>query len=392
MSGYLRPAIAMGQWAPKNGGYSGPHGYARYRNQEFFAGSRTPWARFWVSWSRLQPFGPGDPATTIAPYPDWPGVTPQMYVAALDDVVVRARQDGRRVILTLRDCPNWANPQTRAMGNPDPARRFDPWAPPDNVGHDSDWAILVYWLAVRYNVNNGVANRWADVLEVCNEPNLEWWPQSAGLHVRAAQMMETARYITRVATGDWPLIAGPALSDVTDTDSLSTSYGTFLGRMFTSMRNLNFFGDSQVIWTHHSYGDSTHALKGNQNRAADVRRRLRDELGWRGWPSGSTTDVQLFLTEGGANLNHSKVRTTSKQDTLVSNHWRLIQNDANPEAAGIAMITNYLTWSERGFDTGLCNVLLEDEDPATPYPAVPSTGGQRPVYFSWPWLPTTYPR
>jgi hypothetical protein len=416
MAQFLRPCVAMGQWSPSNMGYSGAQSYVAHRNQEFARTSRTPYIRVWASWPLLQPSPGVDPAVTNSPYPDnfWPGMNPQLYIWMLDETIRRIRTDGRRVILTLRDCPEWANPTNRRRGvveYPDtrPFGDRDVWSvPPDNVENGGPWSIMVWWLCNRYNIFNAAArgdDYWIDFFEVCNEPNFEWKPQTdkdgtRQLYRWAAKMIKTAREVTRDATRNYPPIMGPALSDTeVRTSPNQTHWKDFMTAVLNRLDQLGFQEDGYVAWTHHNYTDVEADLSGalhsppqsGDNRAAQVRELLR-QRGWVGWGQGASQPPYVLITEGGCKLSAPEIQAYPEHQRLdaqrarVDRAWRRMQGGPGTIGAGIGMFTNYLFWSDPNDtgNSGLCNPWFGSD--------YPTPAAERPVFHTWKNLPTTMGR
>ena len=399
MTSYLRPMVALPAWSKTNHGYYGMPSLVRWRNRELFTASRTPYYRLWVAWPYLQPKNGSDPAANNVdrvPFQDawnpnapidpanydrhdlygttyyWPNMTPQLYLRQLDDTIIQARRAGLKVVLTLFLTPHWANGSRRSGFN------SNPWyCPPDSAAPGSPWANIASYLATRYcSLTNdprfGGYNgrwRWIDFLEVCNEPNGQWWPQDDAsndarnvprLPELAAQMMKTARGITGAAGS--PIILGPATSDGDN----GTSYGTFTTRMLNWIRGANgFTEDGAIGWSHHNYKD----IETPRTHTNSSTHQIRDQLagrGWRGWgyDGSSNTVGQILLTEGGArrwvvNPTGDESQQNTSQSNALSAAWdRLMDGAADREGQNVASICNYLFWStpagRPNFDTGLC--------------------------------------
>ena len=213
-------------------------------NRALLADSGTGWVRLWADWPSLMPA---------------PGAFDPDRVAALDDQLAVARADGLRTILTLYRTPAWVGSGVAA-------------APP--------WERFVAWAITRYGAR-------LDVLELCNEPNLEGTAPET-----VAAMFVTAQ---RIATdlGSPVVLAGPATSDV-------RGYDRFTDRLLDALDARGFVAGARFAWTHHNYADVAYAT----SRTADVRRRLVGR--WAGWPAGDAGNPQLLLTEGGVTLAHHR--------------------------------------------------------------------------------------
>jgi len=398
---YLRPCIALQTMDWSSGGYAGAGSYQAIGNPRFVNESRTPYVRLWVQWRHLQPHGPRTnfvTDTSTNPYwPTNPPVSPAQYTQWLDWGIQAARRDGKKIILTIHATPDWANYHTRMSGD-NPANRPNYNAPPDNVqpthpdGTSTGWGFLVWALATRYNpispTNPGVS---IDFLEVCNEPNLEWWPQvrrsdgSERMHIYAAEMIKTARKVTR-HTGNQPIIMGPAISD---TDRYEVDRGLVDGERFTRrvlsrMRMSDGWReDGYVAWTMHNYGDIRDERYGSASGARKIRLALND-YGWNGWGNNASQPPYVLITEGGSLLDEVGFDQT-RQAQKVANGWEHAYDDTeHVEARGVGMFSQYRTWSGGDFDSGLCDWYRNEYDPY-PWP-------RRPVFFRWRNLPTNAPR
>jgi hypothetical protein len=149
-------------------------------NRTLLAQSGTRWVRLWADWPTLMP-APG----TLAPD----------RVAALDDQIAHARADGLRTILTLYRFPAWVNGVVQAPS----------FMPPADLSTGGAWGQFVAWTIARY----GGA---VDVLELCNEPNLQWSARRVAPETVAA-MFATAQRIAD-DLGSRVVLAGPGISDV----------------------------------------------------------------------------------------------------------------------------------------------------------------------------------
>jgi len=255
---------------------------------------------------------------------------------------------------------------------------------------------MVYYLAAKYNINNSAANNaWVDFLEVMNEPNFRWWPQTTSdgrklLHLWAAQMLDSARNDTRYL-GNQPIILGPTLSDTVGSPS-TRGYDEFMTATLDRLRELDFpalstAGDDYVAWSHHNYGDLEYPnspLLGSSSRSYKVREKLK-QYGWRGWPYHDATNPYVLITEGGARID--QVGGELNQSNRISAVW----NDLYGRD-GMGMITNYEMWSAGTFDSGLCDIPAFDPNAGYPYGEPGQCNPERVVFNTWPDLPTTTPR
>jgi hypothetical protein len=347
-------------------------------------------------------------------------------IGSLDEQIALARRDGLRIVLTLYRFATWAN-GTDAMTPAQldatlPDRRSSPAATsakalnmhyPDDVSVTSAWGDFVTRIAGRYSRGNPARpslDATIDVLEIANEPNLQWWPQQgpsadpANPYARGpvviddvvTRMFATAKTITARWDGE-PMLGGPGLADSTAaTDSrLRTGYDTTSDRLLPGLRASGFTAGARFAWTHHNYTDVTFdqgagttapdaATTGRTtNFAADMRRRLIAN-GWAGWPAGDPTDPWMMLTEGGVTIQSIRSATRwnisdpaaqrAKQAELIQRAWDRMASAG--EGAGIAIKSNYLWYTDPNFDSGLADALADG-------------GARRPSYATWGGLPSS---
>jgi hypothetical protein len=178
MAANLRRMVVLGPIGTISPGSS--HDYRQAGNRRFFAETGTRWVRMWADWSTLMP--------------DASGFAPAI-IDSLDEQVALARRDGLRIVLTLYRFPMWANGTDRLsqaqLDAAMPDRKASEAAPatsaksllfryPDDVGVDSAWGDFVDRIASRYSAGNPARpslDATIDLLEIGNEPNLQWWPQ-----------------------------------------------------------------------------------------------------------------------------------------------------------------------------------------------------------------------
>jgi hypothetical protein len=303
-------------------------------NRTLLAQSGTRWVRLWADWPTLMPA-----AGTLAPD----------RVAALDDQIAHARADGLRTILTLYRFPAWVNGVAQAAS----------FMPPADLSAGGAWGQFVAWTIARY----GGA---VDVLELCNEPNLQWSARRVAPEAVAA-MFATAQRIAD-DLGSRVVLAGPGVSDV-------RGYDDFTERLLAELERRRFVAGPRFAWTHHNYSDVAYAT----SRTADVRRRLVGR--WAGWPNGDAGDPQLLITEGGVTLRTIARRfgvaepaaQRVKQADLLRAAWeRLVDT---PDGAGVALVTQYLFHTDPRYDSGLCETAE-------------SGGARRPAFEAWGALPS----
>src|SRR3954469_22006975 len=143
---------------------------------------------------------------------------------------------------------------------------------PADVSPGSAWGDFVDRIASRYsagNPNRQSLDATIDVLEIVNEPNLQWWPQQGAgttadpygpgplvVHDVLVRMFATAKAIV-ARYGNEPMLGGPATADSVGDPRLRTGYGTLSDRLLPALAAAGFTGGSGFVWTHHNYTDVT---------------------------------------------------------------------------------------------------------------------------------------
>jgi hypothetical protein len=349
-----------------------------YRNcRRFVLQTGTRWVRLWADWPSLQPesflppnFGSGA----------W-------RLDALDRQIAQANADGVRVILTSYRFPSWANGTRELIPPADAVYELQDRVPafgysgapkdllfrlPTDIGPGSAWARWIEFLIARYG------DRIA-ALELINEPNGQVWPlQGASLttdpyasgevtiHRVVAQMFATAQAIAARHDAA-PLLMGPATSDVTGDSRLAIGYDTFTELLLDELARIGVVAGPRFAWSHHNYTDVEEAL--DDTRAATVAGMLAGR--WTGMPA-------LFIPEGGARLSRiARIYNTVDPDELRLLQAELIERNARlmsdvAGGAGVAMIGQYLFFTDPNFDSGLCE----------------PDGTRRPAFGTWAELPS----
>jgi hypothetical protein len=364
---------------------------------------------------------------------DWPTLMPNAsgfapaIIESLDEQVALARRDGLRIVLTLYRFPTWANgidqlsqaqvdatmPDRKASPtSPDTSAKSPLFRYPADVSPGSAWGGFVDRIASRYsagNPNRQSLDATIDVLEIVNEPNLQWWPQQGPsttadpygpgppvVHDVLARMFATAKTIV-ARYGNEPMLGGPATADSVGDTRLRTGYGTLTDRLLPALGAAGFTGGLRFAWTHHNYTDVTFdqgpgttappvtdPATRTTNFAADVRRRLIANA-WAGWPAANPADPWIMLTEGGVTIQ--SIRSTTrwnipdsqpaaqrdKQAELIRRSWDRMASTA--DGTGIAVTSNYLWYTDPNFDSGLCDALANG-------------GATRSAYTAWGGLPS----
>jgi hypothetical protein len=409
MAADLRRMVVLGPIGTIQPGSS--HDYRQAGNRRFFAETGTRWVRMWADWPTLMPNASG-----FAP----------AIIDSLDEQIALARRDGLRIVLTLYRFPTWANgidqlsqaqldatmPDRKASAaSPDTSAKSPLFRYPADVSPGSAWGNFVDRIASRYsagNPNRPSLDATIDVLEIVNEPNLQWWPQQGPsttadpygpgplvVHDVLVRMFATAKAIV-ARYGNEPMLGGPATADSVGDTRLRTGYGTLTDRLLAALGAASFTGGSRFAWTHHNYTDvtfdqgpgTTAPDAGTTPRttsfAADVRRRLIANA-WAGWPAANPADPWIMLTEGGVTIQSIRsttrwnipdsdpARQRAKQAELISRAWDRMASTA--DGTGIAVASNYLWYTDPNFDSGLCDALANG-------------GATRPAYTAWGGLPS----
>jgi hypothetical protein len=409
MAANLRRMVVLGPSGTITPGSS--HDYREAGNRRLFAQTGTRWVRMWADWPTLMPDASGfDPAI----------------IGSLDAQIALARRDGLRIVLTLYRFATWANgtdamspaqlaatmPDRKASAtSPDTSAKALNMRYPDDVSPASAWGDFVDRIASRYSAGNPARpslDATIDVLEIGNEPNLQWWPQQGPsndpanafgpgpvvIHDVVARMFATAKTITARYGGE-PMLGGPALADSTAATNsrLRTGYDTVSDLLLPRLAADGFVPGPRFVWTHHNYSDVTFdqgagttapdatTASRTTNLAADMRARLIGR--WSGWPAGDSADPWMMLTEGGVTIQSIRsaarwniadpAAQRAKQAELVQRSWDRMASAA--EGAGIAVTSNYLWYTDPNFDSGLCDTFA-------------AGGATRPAYAIWGALPS----
>jgi hypothetical protein len=408
MAANLRRMVVLGPSGTINPGTS--HDYRQAGNRRFFAETGTRWVRMWADWPTLMPTANGF-ATAI--------------IDSLDEQIALARRDGLRIVLTLYRFPTWANgidgmsqaeldatmPDRRTATQPDTSAKSPLFRYPDVVTPQSAWGDFVDRIASRYSAGNPARpslDATIDVLEITNEPNLQWWPQQGRsttadpfapgplvVHDVLARMFATAKTIV-ARYGNQPMLGGPGLADSVGDTRLRTGYGTLANSLLATLRTTGFTAGATFAWTHHNYTDvtfdqgagttapDTATTDRTKSFAADMRQRLIAG-GWAGWPAADPSDPWIMLTEGGVTIQSIRSTTRwnipdsnpaaqrAKQAELIQRAWDRMASTA--DGAGIAVMSNYLWYTDPNFDSGLADTFA-------------SGGATRPAYTTWRGLPS----
>ena len=370
----LRKAISMGS-INHGGDYED---LTVYGNLDTVRQSGARWVRIWVRWDKAQLFPPSrlsrEQLDTAAN--DLPGCGTGCgfrYIRAIDAQIAAARAAGLKVVLVTWHFPRWSNgtegrPADWARadrGSPStPVERLKPMEfriPIGQLGPARYYGRWIDWLIGRYaRYGRGLA------LEVMNEPNLQLWPQQGPsttadpygpgpvvIDDYVAEMMETARAVS-AARGHPLFLAGSGLVDRFGADGrLFTNFQTAVPETLSGLDARGFQAAANFAWSHHNYSDVVRNIP-SPTRAELARGYLVGR--WRGL--GGTGSPKLWLTEGGARIGEAQSVDLTKQAELVRLSWERMS-----AAAGIQMWTNYLLYTDAGFDTGLRETRLSGGAP-----------------------------
>jgi hypothetical protein len=261
--------------------------------------------------------------------------------------------------------------------------------PLDGFGLASEWARYVRYLWDRYVVQAPQYGR-AAYFEVVNEPNLQLFPlrsaiDSEDVYERfgfagtesvlapaVAEMMLTMDSIARSHDLAAPCLA-PSTSD-TDTETSPRTITiahrsektdtelTLVEPLLQELSRRGFAGGEHWIWSFHNYLD----VERGERRVPYLRAALTAG-GWNGRRLDGGPEV--YCTEGGARLNALNSAATGRfrralGRALTPDEQRFYQGQVITESlsrhhyakglgAGVGMLTQYLTFTDPGSDSGL---------------------------------------
>ena len=295
-----------------------PDDYRLWGNRQLVLGSDTTWVKLWLSWGDFQGELDGPPESRSA---SWEHLSKapngESWIRRLDRQLRAVNDDGRGAIVTLfQSFPAWAG----GVDRPDPVTRTKPPEQriPIDLSPDGPWGWFVGFLCSRYSREDPKNPLGAsiDALEVCNEPNLLWWPQE-GVGQAVAEMLRTASKVSGALNG--PDILGPGTSDFPDRNQekqrglVATDWRTFTRDVLENLKD--FRPDAPVHWSHHNFND----IKRVQvpSRAQQVIE-LLERYGW------VDRVKPLWLTEGGFNLypDPASSRRKARQARLIERNFR----------------------------------------------------------------------
>jgi hypothetical protein len=417
MSSLLRKCVAFGPdgtidpgiGQPQNLAYQNPLG--TYHNVNVLLDSGTRWVKIW--------------ADLLTLWPQENGLN-QTRRDGLDFQIALAKAYGFGVILSINfRLPQWitgAPDPVGVTGSPlrDNQDKYFSQQMPKDTSPGCKWELAFKALASRYsrtaNPNNRPLNNMAtvDIIEFCNEPNQNWYELNPDGFYRltgdvaytTATLFKRARNVINQLGGS-PIVAGPATGDLAGPATGNDwelpalpgrrNYYDFTKDVLANLAGNGFYkvgSDLLCMWTQHNYSDvcfdqgrNTQAPSAGRYRLKDpqfvrsqmrasVTRTLLQQGGWKGFPTGSSVDPRLYLTEGGTTravidkewgkpltpgadptVSDADYRTTQALLTY-KNLVRLSDDVADTGGAGIEMMTTYLLITSRTHDSGLLETDL----------------------------------
>lgn len=393
MSSLLRKCVSFGPAGtinvapgePQNLAYQNPAG--TYHNVNVLLDSGTRWVKIWADLLTL-----------------WPQQNELNVLRrdGLDYQIALAKANGFGVILSINfRLPQWITGAPNPVGPADSDQRknqdkyFSQQMPRD-TSPGCNWELAFKALASRYsrtgNPNGRPFNNLAtvDIIEFCNEPNQNWYElNSDGLYKLTGDVAYTTATLFKRARkvindlGGSPIVGGPATGDLAGPDTGNDwelpalpgrrNYYQFTQDVLANLAGNGFYkvgSDLTCMWTQHNYSDvcydqgrNTKAPSAGRYRLdapqfvrtqmrASVTRTLLQQGGWKGFPTGSSADPRLYLTEGG---------TTR---AVIDKEWGKPSTPGGPNKLSDA---DYLTTQALLTYTNL--VRLSDDAPGREVPA-----------------------
>ena len=394
MAAGLRRCIALG---PQGTIYPGSDQDYRY-NRSRILETGAKWVKIWADWPALQPEAAYSPDKGSG---SW-------RVLELDKQIQQATADGLSVILSVWRFPRWANgtealtPEQdeayqlhdRMSKGADPAGRKPlTYKLPTSFSRTSPWGRFIDFLAKRYSRSSRSRKAIVSYLEICNEPNVQFWPQQGPsgtsdtyapgpitVHQPVAQMFATAKSIT-ASYGSEPVLLGPGTGDRVTNTRTGTSFDGFGNLLLDRLKTTGFVAGRKFAWSHHNFTDIEYDIGTGSStgrlvtRAATARRLLIGR--WSGWPNADSSSPVMLIDEGAARLNKidgvygnsDPTFVREQQAFLLQRNWDRMLTEA--DGAGVSMVTQYLMTTQTYFDCGLCE----------------TDGVKRPAFAVWSSLP-----
>ena len=376
----------------------GVHDYRLCRRDVLATG--TTWVKIWLSWDEVQE--PFPRPRTLAESWDQlnagvDGAMPkgELGLRVIDEQLRAANDDGVAVVLCLQTSyPSWS----QGPAPPPPPHHVASERLPRDAGPESPFGWFVAHLCARYKpgvaanpfgpqARSGLAPAaaWSTgnpsgghvrAIEVCNEPNLQAWPQASAPE-RVAQMMRTGAHWSAKLGG--PPIFGPGASD-TDGGYRGTHYLEFTKALLGHLDGWR--PGRSFAWSHHNVKDTEERTTARLGAVRDALERF----GWR--------DRTLWLTEGGYDA------TPPGTDQLVPTEAEK-QRQARLMAEGWALTQEFSARAQRERRIGRVHTfgthVVHDQDhPTNAYKSglrddyryvPPEPGARRPLWFAWRDLP-----
>jgi hypothetical protein len=385
--------------------------------------------RFWIDRPYLQ-----GPVTNYALGSAPDGTIEELRLHHLDAQIRAANADGLEVMM-LPYRYTWAangtlnlpvenrlfEPESRTSGSaylpwyynrslpaPTNLRDLQYRLPPDGHGPDSEWGRFVLAMFERW-VARGDVHGHADVIEVCNEPNLQLWPQRGPaadtstlearfevtptppyrvilpptseltVHKAVAEMMQTIDEYARSyspavrccapSTADTDVTANGTYRVTTkfaSTPYSATPSDAFIPALLDELDRIGFKGGNHWSWSFHNYND----WERGQDRAGYLQPLLAGR--WRGKTDDS--GAELMATEGGCRLVRVPTRYPGVTgQALLDMHAVILREGIQRFAedfgvgAGVKLITQYTVCADPNFDSAIRDGL----------------GGERPAWRAW---------
>lgn len=329
----------------------------RKSNIEIVNETGTGYVRLWVDMGALQP-------TRSSTNNIRTNSLTKPLIESLDGQIIEARENGLKVILTVNHSyPTWVvwyRGNSRPSGTCDDeinkARKICQRMP-EELDERSPWGQFIGFLVREYGFTKDKTtpgyldyNRYIDVLEIVNEPNLTHRSPAKRTNggrlviaLNVADMFETAQKIVRGrnntlrGTGQLDagattiILGGPATADTLRGGRL-TNYQEFIEELLLALKRRAFVAGADFVWTHHNYKDieeQRNCAPGESscartphcpdydakqraqkalskiNSAAWVEKTLDEGFGGYRWRGMRDTDGNpaIFLTEGGVRLD-----------------------------------------------------------------------------------------
>jgi hypothetical protein len=347
-----------------------PNDYRLFGNREYVRDlSGTRWVKLYVSWFHLQEeLQPASRAESWGHLETAPAG--KSFLRVLDRQIRAVNDDARRapggmgVLLTVyQSFPTWAG----AARDTDPGRDGRDLATklPNDLTTEGPWAWFLEHLIVRYR-RGGPRNpdgAYVDALEICNEPNLLFWPQQE-LELRLAAMIRTATALAERHGG--PHIVAPGTSD--SDSGRATDWRSFTDRLLGELAR-GPRPSAQFAWSHHNYLDVRDELSAEETRVREV----IELLDRAGWPGG---DRRLWLTEAGVNMypDHERPATRELQARRIERNF-----------LEMAKLPEVFMWTQHVINDVPTNTFksgLRDD-----FRGAFGPGAKRPAWAAWASLP-----